>query len=226
MTTTPESDTTRDAVRQRYAEIARGTMAETTEASATGCCAPSCCAGEGLDVTTLATSIAYTASDLSDLPDGANLGLSCGNPTALASLQPGEVVLDLGSGGGFDVLLAGPKVGEPGRAIGVDMTPDMLTLARKNMQIYRGHTGLDNVEFRLGEIEHLPVADASVAEDDCPRLYPFARHTLHWPFDDPAQAEGSTEERLRTFRKVRGQIASRVRAWLQELEVNASRSTP
>jgi arsenite methyltransferase len=77
-------------------------------------------------------------------------------------LQPGEVVLDLGSGGGFDLFLAGPKVGATGRAIGIDMTPDMLALARKNLQTYREHTGLDNVEFRLGEIEHLPVADASV----------------------------------------------------------------
>jgi arsenite methyltransferase len=90
------------------------------------------------------------------------MGLSCGNPTAIASLQPGEVVLDLGSGGGFDLFLAGPKVGETGRAIGVDMTPDMLALARKNTAAYHEVTGLDNVEFRLGEIEHLPVADASV----------------------------------------------------------------
>jgi SAM-dependent methyltransferase len=162
MSTTPESEATREAVRQRYAGIARDTMAETAVASGTGCCAPSCCGSESLDVTTLATSIGYTAEELSDLPAGANMGLSCGNPTAIASLQPGEVVLDLGSGGGFDLFLAGPKVGETGRAIGVDMTPDMLALARKNVQTYREHTGLDNVEFRLGEIEHLPVADASV----------------------------------------------------------------
>ena len=91
-------------------------------------------------MTTLATSIGYTAEELSDLPAGANMGLSCGNPTALASLQPGEVVLDLGSGGGFDLFLAGPKVGETGRAIGVDMTPDMLALARKNTaDLPRGH---------------------------------------------------------------------------------------
>jgi arsenite methyltransferase len=162
MSTTPESEATREAVRQRYAGIARNTIAETTEASGTGCCAPSCCGTEGLDVTTLAASIGYTAEELSTLPEGANMGLSCGNPTAIASLQPGEVVLDLGSGGGFDLFLAGPKVGAAGRAIGVDMTPDMLALARKNLQTYREHTGLDNVEFRLGEIEHLPVADASV----------------------------------------------------------------
>lgn len=162
MGTTPETEATRDAVRQRYAGIARETMAETDQASATSCCAPSCCGSQALDVTTLATSIGYSAEELSDLPAGANMGLSCGNPTAIASLQPGEVVLDLGSGGGFDLFLAGPKVGAAGRAIGIDMTPEMLALARKNLQTYREHTGLDNVEFRLGEIEHLPVADASV----------------------------------------------------------------
>ena len=90
------------------------------------------------------------------------MGLSCGNPNALASLQPGEVVLDLGSGGGFDVFIAGKKVGATGCAIGVDMTAEMLAKARKNAESYRQTTGLGNVEFRLGEIEHLPVADASV----------------------------------------------------------------
>jgi len=90
------------------------------------------------------------------------MGLSCGNPTALASLKPGEVVLDLGSGGGFDVFIAGRNVGPTGRVIGVDMTPEMLTKARRNIVSYRKQTDLDNVEFRLGEIEHLPVADASV----------------------------------------------------------------
>ena len=90
------------------------------------------------------------------------MGLSCGNPAALAALKPGEVVLDLGSGGGFDVFIAGRKVGATGRAIGVDMTPEMLAKARRNIAGYRKETGLDNVEFRLGEIEHLPVADNSV----------------------------------------------------------------
>src|SRR5437867_59687 len=90
------------------------------------------------------------------------MGLSCGNPNALASLMPGEVVLDLGSGGGFDVFIAGRKVGASGRAIGVDMTSEMLQKARKNLATYRQSSGLDNVEFRLGEIEHLPLADASV----------------------------------------------------------------
>ena len=90
------------------------------------------------------------------------MGLSCGNPNALAALEPGEVVLDLGAGGGFDVFIAGQKVGATGRAIGVDMTPEMLAKARKNIATYRERTGLNNVEFRLGEIEHLPLADASV----------------------------------------------------------------
>jgi arsenite methyltransferase len=96
------------------------------------------------------------------LPEGANMGLSCGNPAALAALKPGETVLDLGSGGGFDVFIAGRKVGAGGRAIGVDMTPEMLAKARKNVAFYREQTKLENVEFRLGEIEHLPVADNSV----------------------------------------------------------------
>jgi ubiquinone/menaquinone biosynthesis C-methylase UbiE len=96
------------------------------------------------------------------LPDGANMGLSCGNPNALAALLPGEAVVDLGSGGGFDVFIAGRKVGATGRAIGVDMTPEMLAKARRNIGPYRERSGLDNVEFRLGEIEHLPLADNSV----------------------------------------------------------------
>jgi SAM-dependent methyltransferase len=110
----------------------------------------------------LAKGIGYSENDLASLPVGANMGLSCGNPTAIASLKPGEVVLDLGSGGGFDVFIAGHKVGPSGRAIGVDMTPEMLAKARQNIASYRKQTRLDNVEFRLGEIEHLPVADASV----------------------------------------------------------------
>jgi SAM-dependent methyltransferase len=110
----------------------------------------------------VAQAVGYDAEELASLPDGANLGLSCGNPTALAELRPGEVVLDLGSGGGFDVFLAGQRVGPSGRAIGVDMTAEMVTRARRNAEAYTARTGLGNVEFRLGEIEHLPVADASV----------------------------------------------------------------
>jgi SAM-dependent methyltransferase len=122
-----------------------------------GCCGPA----EVLPAE-LAVEIGYSADEIAALPPGANLGLSCGNPTAIASLRPGEVVLDLGSGGGLDVFLAGPKVGPRGQAIGIDMTPEMLENARRGIERYRERTGLDNVEFRLGEIEHLPVADASV----------------------------------------------------------------
>ena len=125
----------------------------------------SCCAAPRsgqADPVRLATAIGYDMESLVNLPDGANMGLSCGNPVALASLREGQVVLDLGSGGGFDVFLAGEKVKTSGRVIGVDMTPEMLSRARANIEAYRQRTGLDNVEFRLGEIEHLPVADASI----------------------------------------------------------------
>ncbi len=100
----------------------------------------------------------YTEKDLDSVPEGANLGLGCGNPVALASLKEGETVLDLGSGGGFDCFLAAQRVGKTGKVIGIDMTPEMLDSARKNAA--RGEFG--NVEFRLGEIENLPVADTSV----------------------------------------------------------------
>ncbi|MEI7657656.1 MAG: arsenite methyltransferase [Phycisphaerae bacterium] len=129
-----------------------------------GCCTPGggCCGPATFSPAQLATAIGYSAEELAAAPESANMGLSCGNPTAIASLTPGEVVLDLGAGGGFDCFIAGSKVGATGRAIGVDMTPDMLAKARGNIASYRSQTGLDNVEFRLGEIEHLPVADRSV----------------------------------------------------------------
>ena len=100
----------------------------------------------------------YSQKDLGSVVDGANLGLGCGNPAAIGKLKPGEVVLDLGSGAGFDCFLAAKQVGEKGRVIGVDMTPEMLAKARENAE----KMGLKNVEFRLGEIEHLPLADNSV----------------------------------------------------------------
>jgi arsenite methyltransferase len=143
----------REAVRDGYGQIAK---------SGSGCeCSPTSCCGSS-SAEQVAKSVGYSEAELAVLPDGANMGLSCGNPTAMASLQAGEVVLDLGSGGGFDVFIAGPKVGPTGRVIGVDMTPDMVSKARQGITTYHKHTGLDNVEFRLGEIEHLPVADASV----------------------------------------------------------------
>jgi SAM-dependent methyltransferase len=151
-----QSEAVRALVREGYGRIAQET--------ASGCCGPgvSCCGSAPADAEKLARELGYTVEELKTVPDGANMGLSCGNPAALAALQPGEVVLDLGSGGGFDVFIAGRKVGADGRAIGVDMTADMLAKARRNIAGYRAQTGLDNVEFRLGEIEHLPVADASV----------------------------------------------------------------
>lgn len=152
----------RDKVREGYAGIARqGSLAAMTGGQ--GCCGPaSSCCGSAWSPEQLANKLGYSAEQLSMLPEGANMGLSCGNPTAIAALEPGQAVLDLGSGGGFDCFLAGPKVGPSGRIIGVDMTADMLSKARRNVAGYRQRTGLDNVEFRLGEIEHLPVADAAV----------------------------------------------------------------
>ena len=154
--TDEQNDSVRKMVREGYTKIAQETSA--------GCCSPgvSCCGSAPPDADKLARELGYSIEELKALPDGANMGLSCGNPAAFAALKPGEVVLDLGSGGGFDVFIAGRKVGATGRAIGVDMTPEMLGKARRNIASYRKETGLDNVEFRLGEIEHLPVADNSV----------------------------------------------------------------
>jgi SAM-dependent methyltransferase len=150
-----DAEDVRAEVRKSYGQIAKG------EGS---CCGPSpgCCGSSSAASKQLVQHIGYSVDELEALPDGANMGLSCGNPNALAALQPGETVLDLGSGGGFDVFIAGRKVGAAGRAIGVDMTSDMLVKARKNTAQYRQQTGLDNVEFRLGEIEHLPLADGCV----------------------------------------------------------------
>ncbi len=136
-------------VREGYGKIAR------TEGS---CCAPasSCCgSSRPADVS---RKVGYSEEELSSVPEGANLGLGCGNPVALASLKKGETVLDLGSGPGFDCFLAANKVGKSGKVIGVDMTPDMLDRARENAR--KGN--YTNVEFRLGEIENLPAADNSV----------------------------------------------------------------
>ena len=148
---TDQPEAIREKVREGYGRIAQ---------SGGSCCASSCC-GAGAPGQ-LATRVGYTQNDLAALPEGANMGLSCGNPTAIAGLQPGEIVLDLGSGAGFDVFITGQKVGPTGRVIGVDMTPEMVSKARRNTAAYTTRTGLANVEFRLGEIEHIPVADNSV----------------------------------------------------------------
>jgi arsenite methyltransferase len=156
LNTLEKEQAVRQLVREGYTKIAQDTSA--------GCCEPgvSCCGSAPQDADKLARELGYSVEELKSLPDGANMGLSCGNPAALAALKSGEVVLDLGSGGGFDVFIAGRKVGPKGRAIGLDMTPEMLGKARHNTAGYRQQTGFDNVEFRLGEIEHLPVADNSV----------------------------------------------------------------
>jgi len=123
------------------------------------CCAPAGSCSGGADLTQVVSkAIGYTDEELSSVPEGANLGLGCGNPVALASLAEGETVLDLGSGAGFDCFLAANRVGSKGKVIGVDMTPEMIEQARENAQ--KG--GYTNVEFRLGEIENIPAADSSV----------------------------------------------------------------
>jgi SAM-dependent methyltransferase len=123
------------------------------------CCgAGSSCCGSSASFQAIGEMIGYSKEDMSQVPEGANLGLGCGNPVALASLQEGQTVLDLGSGAGFDCFLAAKSVGEKGRVIGVDMTPEMVAKARENAE--KG--GYQNVEFRLGDIENLPVPNGSV----------------------------------------------------------------
>jgi len=147
----------RAAVRDHYASVATGAVKDdpvSPPESGGGCCAPSCCGGS----TSSSLKVGYSPEDVSSAPQGADLGLGCGNPQAIASLKPGEIVLDLGAGAGFDAFLAARQVGPSGCVIGVDMTPAMLEKASRNA----AKAGIRNVEFRLGEIEHLPVADASV----------------------------------------------------------------
>src|SRR4030043_455328 len=137
----------RKAVREGYAQVAK---------QSGSCCASksTCCCGASV-AETVSRSIGYSEEELGSVPEGANLGLGCGNPVAMASLKKGETVVDLGSGGGLDCFLAANKVGEKGKVIGVDMTPEMLDKARENLEKSKHK----NVEFRLGEIENLPVAD-------------------------------------------------------------------
>jgi SAM-dependent methyltransferase len=152
----------KDLVRARYAGIAAA-------AGDANCCAPqgaSCCGPDGArSAREQALRMGYSKTELAAVPEGANLGLGCGNPQAIAALRPGETVVDLGSGAGFDCFLAAEQVGAAGRVIGVDMTHEMLAKARANATAI----GAANTEFRLGELEHLPIADnvADVVMSNC-----------------------------------------------------------
>ncbi len=139
-------DEMRSIVREHYGEVAK--------VNGAAGCAPGCCGGQPSS----SRALGYSEDELAAAPEGADMGLGCGNPQAIAELKQGETVLDLGSGGGFDAFLAARQVGPNGMVIGVDMTPQMVTKARDNAR----RVGAKNVEFRLGEIERLPVADASV----------------------------------------------------------------
>lgn len=141
-------------VLQRYSDIAKSRRREATDGSTD----LSCCGGKACSPQEIAAALGSATEDLAAVPDGANLGLSCGNPLAVAELRPGETVLDLGSGGGFDCFLAARKVGPHGHVIGIDMTPEMIALARENAVKW----GVRNVSFHLGEIEHLPVPERTV----------------------------------------------------------------
>jgi arsenite methyltransferase len=145
-----EKDSVKKIVREGYAEVVKGKSS---------CCTPksSCCGATNI-AEDISKKIGYTDEEMKSVPQGSNLGLGCGNPVALASLKAGEIVLDLGSGAGFDCFLAANKVGKAGKVIGVDMTPEMLEKARENAR--KGN--YENIEFRLGEIENLPVADNAV----------------------------------------------------------------
>jgi SAM-dependent methyltransferase len=146
----PDTETIREFVRERY-----GAIAEQAEPQGCGCQSTGCCDGGS---ETYSAQLGYSAADLANVPEGADLGLGCGNPLAIAGIRPGETVLDLGSGAGFDALLAARQLAGTGRVIGVDMTPAMIAKARRNAT----KAGFTNVEFRLGEIEALPVPDGSV----------------------------------------------------------------
>lgn len=145
-----EKDEIKNKVKEGYGRVALENRS---------CCgAPSSCCGSSASIQTIGEMIGYSKEEMNQVPEGANLGLGCGNPVALASIKVGQTVLDLGSGAGFDSFLAARAVGEKGRVIGVDMTPEMVAKARENAK--KG--GFRNVEFRLGEIENLPVPDDSV----------------------------------------------------------------
>ena len=189
---TMDKEKIREAVRDRYGKIAKTRGIASEESQTVSCCGPteisaeppqavsccgpteisaepsqsaSCCGPADFSAEKMSALLEYSQEDIESVPEGANMWLGCGNPVALASLKPGETVVDLGSGGGFDSFLASKEVGETGKVIGVDMTPDMISKARRNAE----KIGTNNVEFRLGEIENLPVADnaADIIMSNC-----------------------------------------------------------
>ena len=156
----------REAVRKSYGKVAVTGGISIGTSPVASCCGPSggsaqtsaagsCCGGPEVSPEQMSTIVGYSKEDIASVIEGANMGLGCGNPVALASIKPGETVVDLGSGGGFDCFLAARQVGESGQVIGIDMTPEMISKAQQNAEEMRAK----NVEFRLGEIEHLPVDD-------------------------------------------------------------------
>ena len=171
-----EKERIKEAVRENYGKIARTDSLTSQAHQATTCCdttdissgvnqKASCCDPTESSGESMSTIMGYSKKDIKSVPEEINMGLGCGNPVALASLRSGETVVDLGSGGGFDCFLAAKEVGETGKVIGVDMTPDMVSKARRNAE----KIGTRNVEFRLGEIENLPAADntADIIMSNC-----------------------------------------------------------
>ncbi len=150
-----EKNNLREGVREAYAKVANTMGEDNYDGPAASCCGTS---DDDAINTLISTRLGYSKAELDMVPSGADMGLGCGNPKAIAALKAGETVVDLGSGGGFDCFLASPEVGNTGKVIGIDMTPDMISKARNNAN--KG--SFNNVEFRLGEIEHMPVADNSV----------------------------------------------------------------
>ncbi len=147
-----KEDEIKQIVRERYGSIAEADAADC------GCSTSSCCGPDATTAENISRHLGYSEQDVSEVPEGANMGLGCGNPQAIANLKPGETVLDLGAGGGFDCFLASKAVGSEGKVIGVDMTASMISKARNNSE-----TGdYTNVEFRLGEIENIPAADNEI----------------------------------------------------------------
>jgi len=150
-----QSDDIRNQVRESYAKVAEASNANEACGIESSCCGVS----DDIDINTLnSLRLGYSKDDLENVPQGADMGLGCGNPRAIAGLSTGETVVDLGSGGGFDAFLAAREIGESGKVIGVDMTPSMISKARNNAD----KANFNNVEFRLGEIEYLPIANETV----------------------------------------------------------------